>query len=270
MLRSRLAPYLLISALTLSTQQSGAEPAKLNDKLAKYHSILLKRPSSSNLFQTFQTHWLAEKDEASLEKFLEQRAATGTTADRQIYAYLLLQKGLDNEALIAFSHSLESDPNNPQAWFERSRCYAKLLDFDHAIEDINKAIQLSENEELKLSANKLKGKFLIRSGATDKAIAHWNKLAAENKNDTDLIEDVIDIQLADGLNEAALELAKELRQKTKDPYKKAIVTLRLADILQKTGQRKEAIDTYLEALQSSGNNSWLEREIIAQLQQVHK
>ncbi|GAA5496776.1 beta-barrel assembly-enhancing protease [Rubritalea halochordaticola] len=270
-MRRKLIQTLCISSLITATSDlANAEEIQLDQKLQRYHDILKKRPSSSALFQRFQNSWLAEHDETSLEQYLKDATKSGDAADHQIYAYYLLQKGQEKEAMEAFTKTLEIDKGNVDAWLNRSSCYAKLFDYDNAIKDVEKAIELSNDSEQKLQANKLKGRYLLRSGQTEAAAKHWTNLAENNRDDQDLLEDVIDIQLSDGMLEAALKLATELRDQTKDPYKRALRTLRIGDILQRTGQRDKAVSTYLGTLDLAGNGSWLEREIIAQLDKLYR
>ncbi len=240
-------------------------------KISKYHQVLMKRPESTVLFEKFYSNWLSKHSEESLEIFLKQRTAKGATADMQIYAYLMMQRGRDLEALKVLNSAVDLDAKNAQVFLDRAKVYSQLLDFEKAITDVDAALKLgSDNELFLLKANKLKGRYLTRQGLADEAIAHWGDLAKKNPDDQELIEDVIDILMGDGLYQAALEHAEKLKNSTRDPYKKALRTLRVADILQKKGDRDKALLTYKENLNLAGADSWLERELIAQIENLFR
>jgi len=273
MIRSSLLTLLLASSCTLTAtaqEKAAAKTLQLDEKLSRYHQLLLKRPESTTLFQRFQTKWLASHDQEALALFLKTNAADGSASDKQLYSHYLLQQGNDLEALKLLTEVVKQDATNAQALYDRAKCYARVIDFEKAILDLNMVIKHSSNEELTLQANKLIGRYLTRTGDTDAAIHHWKTLAKDNPKDTDLIEDVIDILSADGLFKPAYELAENLKNNTKDPYRKALHTLKLADILQKKGDQQKALGIYTDTLKISGNGSWLEREIIGQLETIYR
>ncbi|MGJ8654885.1 MAG: tetratricopeptide repeat protein [Akkermansiaceae bacterium] len=246
------------------------EAVQPDAKLLKYHTVLLKRPESTALFQRFQTAWLAQYPEQTLEKFLREQSVDSAEG-KQLLAYYLLQKGSDIEASKVLSKAIAEEAGNPQLLVDRARAYARLLEFNKALMDLDGALKLAgDDESLTLTVNKLKGRYLTRQGKTDEAVAHWQKLVKENPQDQELSEDVIDILMADSLAPSAVKLARDLRDNTKDPYKRALRTLRISDILVKQGLRDEALETLDTTLELSGASSWLEREILGQIQAVYK
>lgn len=244
----------------------------VDKKVLRYHSVLLKRPESSTLYERFQTGWLAQGDEASLEAFLTSSADNGGRAERQLLATFFMQRGMELKAVEVLSSALKLDDKHASVYLDRGKAYASLLDFEKAVADVNRAIELAVEggDSFLLSANKLKGRFLTRQGKTDEAVAHWKGLVKDNAKDQELVEDVIDILITDGLFPSAMELAVDLRDKTRDAYKRALRTLRIGDILSKQGERDKALRTYVDTLEFSGVGSWLEREILGQIQMIYK
>lgn len=258
-----LISYLGVSLLLFSLTTQAVE---LDEKLTKYHKVLLKRPQSIKLFEKFQNQFLATYTDNELNEYLEKSSLEGGVVEKQLYAIFLTQRGDDNEALEVLNSANEIGANK-QVLLERARVQARVLNFDLALIDLKKALELNEDDErFELAANKLIGRYLLRQGNADAAITHWKKLAAANLDDQELVEDVIDILAGDGLFKPALKHAKKLKENTKDPYKKALRTLRVGDLMQKMGERDQAVEIYQETLKLSGEGSWLEREIIAQIE----
>lgn len=261
---------LCVFVLKLGVFSSIADGVEIEGKLDKYHEILLKRPESANLFEKFQSQFLAEFSEKELDAFLKGEATGGKVSDMQVYASYLLQRGKENEALETLTGALKLEENR-QVYLDRGRVHARGLAFDVALLDLDKALGLGEGDaRFELEVNKLIGRYLIRQGSADEAIAHWQKLADANPDDQELIEDLIDILSGDGLYKPALAHAENLRDSTRDPYKKALRTLRVGDLLQKMGERDKAVVVYHDTLKLSGVGSWLEREILAQIETLHR
>jgi tetratricopeptide (TPR) repeat protein len=78
------------------------------------------------------------------------------------------------------------------------------------------------------------------------------------------------LQIEEGLFDQAVELSRALIERTKDLYKRVLRELRLGDSLDRSGKRKEAIETYRATLDRVGAESWLEREILAQIERVYR
>ena len=166
---------LLCSSLT---NELYAQDVNLDEdaKLKKYHAVLTKRPESSNLFEKFYSNWLSKYSEESLEKFLKNSADDGAVADMQIYAYFMMQRGREVEALKVLTSAVASDGKNAQVYLDRARVYSRLLDFDKAVLDVDEALKLeSEDDLFTLKANKLKGRYLTRQGLANEAVEHWSK-----------------------------------------------------------------------------------------------
>ena len=251
-----------------------AEEIAENAKALKYHSVLVKRPSSGYLFDRFFAAWLEGGSVEGLEMFLEQRsaAAGAVTGDRLLLAFFHVKQGEDNQALKVFAEALEADPKNAEAWLEKARAEARTLDFDSALEDLKKADQAgaADDDEQMAEVGQLRGRLLVRLGRSEEALEVWRALLAARADDEDLHEDVIELLVDEGLYDEAISTAKKLAEATEDPYQKVQRQLTIGDLHQRAGNREDALAAYSGALGKTGHGTWIEREILAQLEQLFR
>lgn len=243
-----------------------------NEKAAKYHSALLRRPSGGYLFDRFFNAWLDTDSIDGMSDFLKKRTddSEATTADRLLFGYFLVNQGREAEALSVFETALKTDPENAEAWAELAKARARTLDFDKAVNDIDKALASNPKEDLAIQLGKLKGRWLSRSGKAEKALTAWRELVKLHPDDTELQEDLVDLQLAESLIEEAIKTQTTLIASTRDPYQKITRKLRLGDIYLRAGQSDQAKKTYAESLDAAGRDTWLEKEILAQIENLFR
>ncbi len=243
-----------------------------NEKAGKYHSMLEKRPSSGYLFDRFYNAWLDTGTIEGLGEFLKKEADADDAGmgDRLLLAWYFAKQGEDAGALEVFKQALKDDPENSEAWFEKARIEARTLNFEAAVADLNKAQEAGAKSELAIKIAKLKGQLLIRDGKNEEALATWKALLAENGDDEELYEDVIELQIEEGLYDEAVATSKALVDQTKDPYKKVLRQLRMGDVFQRAGKRDEALAAYETSLKQVGNGTWIEKEILSQIEQVFR
>ena len=110
----------------------------------------------------------------------------------------------------------------------------------------------------------------VRNGDTEKARTTWNALLEKNPDDEQLQEDLIELQISAGMFEIALATAEGLQKKTKDQYMKVLRRLRIGDIHQRAGERKKALEAYSSTIESVGNSTWIEKEILSQIERVFR
>lgn len=251
---------------------SAATPAAPNEKALKYYDALVKRPAAGYLFDRFYNAWLDAQTIEDLEKFLREKAAetTATTGQRLVLAFFYAKQNEHVKALEQFRVALEKDPGNADAWFQKANAEARTLDFDSALKDLAKALESKPNAEMSRQIKQLQGKLLARNAKNEEAMKVWKELLAENPSDEDLQEDLIELQISEGLNAEALSTAETLLAATKDPYKKVQRRLRVGDIQSRLGNRDKAVEVYSAALDEVGTDSWLEKETLAQIEQTFR
>ena len=250
----------------LITSAFAEEPSA---KAGKYHEILRKRPSSGYVFDRFYDTWLDTGTSAELEKYLSKAAESGKANDHLLLAYYYLRQGKELEALKLYQTSIKGDPTNSKLRLQKAKLEAQLLNFDGALKDLD-AATAKANEEEKDEIQHLRGRYLARSGRFDEARKTWGALLKSRPKDDELIDSILEVQLAEGLFDEALVTSALQIKNAHDPYQKVVFTLRRGDIYQRAGKRKKAIDTYVSTLDAVGESSWIEREILAQLREIFR
>ena len=262
----RSVSFILVLAIA-----SAAVAQSDNSKALRYHSVLLKRPNPGYLFDRFYNTWLDTGTIEELTKFLDNRVEQdGTTADRLLLAFFHAKQGDDVKALQQFNVALANDPKNAQAWYHKAVVEARTLDFETAIANLDTASEAEPDDKLATAIAKLQGKLYVRNRQTSKALATWKKLLDDHPDDEELYEDIIELQIAEGLYEEAAALSEELVTRTQDKYEKVIRRIRTGDIQQRAGKRSKALEVYGSTLDQVGHGTWLEREILAQIEQLFR
>ncbi len=259
---------LLVVSIPLAAH---AQSDKLT-KARKYHAILVKRPSPGYLFDRFYDAWLDQSTVENLQQFLEGQVKTGedTSANRLLLAFFHAKQGDDALSLQQFRTALKDDPGNAGIWYEKAVVEARTLDYESALADLKKASEQKVDTKLGPKIAKLRGKLLVRSQKVDEAIAVWQQLLQKNSRDEDLYEDIIELQLNEGLYEQAAKLSETFVTNTKDPYKKVIRGIRTGDIYHRGGKREKALEAYSSNLEKLGSDSWIEKEVLAQIEQLFR
>lgn len=249
---------------------AGAGPGL--DKALKYYDALIKRPAAGYLFDRFYNSWVDAQTIEDLEKFLKEKATgpAATTNQRLVLAFFYAKQNEHPKALEQFRLALEKDPGNADAWFQKANAEVRTLDFESAIADLVKALDSKPNAEMTRAIQQLQGKLLARTGKNEEAMKVWQALIGAKPEDEELQEDLIELQINEGLNKEALATAEALLGRTKDAYKKVQRRLRIGDIQSRLGNRDEAIATYVVCLDEVGGDSWLEKEILSQIEQTFR
>ena len=260
LLRGLLAGALIFSGLSYA--QEVAEP---NEKAKRYHSLLLKKPGNATVFNRFVNTWLDTGTKKELKAWLEQSAKEGGAAEWRVLAALHEYLGEDEEALRALNEAVKQDENDASLRLARAKLQAKLLSFEAALKDLE---AVTNDEKLGVKASKLQGVYLARAGRVDEAVTVWKEVIARFPEDENLREDLIEVELVEGLYDDAIKASRELVELTKDPYKKALRQLRLGEIQILANQKKDGLATYEDIMAATGADTWLEREVLAQIERV--
>ena len=254
--------------LTTKAQQTKSDP-QLDSKIERYYKALRRSAKAGPLFDEFHNHWLAEHTDEELEKFLKQQAKSEEIADYQILAIYQIRLGQEILAIETLKEALQITPNKAAIYFTLAQLYGQTLDFEQALKYIIIAEDLAKDDVLSRKIGKAKGVILIRENRQEDALAHWKKLIERNPQDKELIEDIIDLQLGEALYDQAIKLSQTLIESTKDPYRKALYKINLAKVYDDVGKQAQAIELYTTTLGSTGQGSWLEREIIAKIKEIY-
>jgi tetratricopeptide (TPR) repeat protein len=260
-------------AASEATSETPKETAKdtANNEAQKYHAALQKRPEPGYLFDRFYNAWLDQGTAESLQEFLQKQVEqSDTTANRLLLAFFDSKQNNDVAAIEEFGKALKNEPANAAAWFYKAQAESRVLDFETAVADLKHARELNPNAKLSVLIERQLGTMLLRNHKTDEALEVWQALLKANPADEELCEDVVELHIEEGLFKEAATLQESLIAKTKDPYTAVMRRLRLGDIHHRAGQRQKAIDVYAATLAESGQDTWLEREILAQIEQIFR
>ncbi len=261
------ASLLIPSIIAVGTLQ-----AQLASDAGKYHQMLLKRPQAGILYDRFYAAWLETGTTDELAAFLREKATApeATAADQFLLAFFHEQQGDESGALAAFKTALEDDPANTSGWVQRAKLEARMLDFAAALNSLAEAEKKSPSADLAREIGALRGRWLLRTGQPGPALQVWRDLLSANEDDDDLAEEVIELQLDEGLyGEAEVQMAA-LIARTSDAYDKTLRQLRLAEIMMRAGKQSEALETMAATLDATGQGSWIEGEVLARIEAVFR
>lgn len=260
----RFAPLLALLAVPVMAQD-------LNEKASRYFESLQRRPAPGPVFDRFVDAWLDTGTLEQLEAWLTARAAAEPSPQSHLILGLFhVRQGAHARAVEDYRAALALDPANAALWHQKALAESRLLEFDQAIGSLEQGLSQKPAEELSLTMRQLQGRLLSRAGRSSEALEVWQKLMTERPDDEALREDVLDLQLAEGLYDAAVENAAALVERAPDAYKKAMRRLQLADVHDRAGRSDAALAEWERCLADSGTDSWLEKELMARFDRVFR
>jgi predicted Zn-dependent protease len=249
-----------------------AQGVPQGSELAKYQEMLRKRPRAGAVFERFYAAWLENGSADSLRDYLisKANAPDATAADHIVLALLEARQGRDADAIAAYATALKLDPANVLTWMEKSKLEARLREFPAALASLDKAVAAKPDETLAMDIEKARGRLLLRSGQSDAALKVLRGLTAAHPQDDDLAEEIIALQTEEGLLDEAGANLKALLARTKDAHQGIARRLQLADLELRQSRRDAAIALYLECLDRTGQDTWVEAEILARLETTYR
>lgn len=260
-------PVWLVSILSLTTVLAlAADPP---EKALKYHEALLKRPHNASLFDRFFGAWLDEQPVESLGQYLKTRAEQNGGQDWTVLALFEMRQGREEAALAALGKAIEALPDDPALPMDRAKLRMRRLEFEAARTDLTR-VAAGKDETLAREAGKLIGRAWMREGKSAEAIKAWDAVLAAHPDDEDLLEDLVEAAATESETAQALVYAGKLIAVSKDPYQKTLRMLRRGDLLSNAGRNDEAVEAYSATLEQVGEGSWLEREVLGQIEKVFR
>lgn len=248
----------------LMSQAVSAQVAEPPPEAKRYHDLLRKRPQAGTLFDRFHDAWLESASADSLLDFLSARAAApdATAADHRLLAMLQSRRGQDAATLVSLEAALKLAPGDADTWLQKARIQARMLQFEGALQSLAEASQKATSDLQRVETARLQGQSLLRLNKTAEALKVWNELTAQNPEDLDLAEDVVELMADEGLDTEAATAAQALVGKTKDATTRLTRQLRLGELLLRVEKRDEALTIFETALAQSGQDSWIEGDIL--------
>ncbi len=249
---------ILILAACVFPLSAGEMP----EKAERYRTMLLKKPENPVLFGRMLDAWLEVKELEALKPELEARAKAGGAADWRLLAVYHEHSGDEAAALKALDEAVKLAPEDPATRLARGKALGVALRFDAALDDLAVAAK-DKDKGVAVEASTLRGKMLARAGRPAEAVKAWKELISSNPTDEGLKEDLVELEIGEGMLDEAVTAARELAEKTDDPYKKALRRLQVAEILAQGGKKEDSLKEYREVFAVSAEASWLEREVLA-------
>lgn len=270
-----MSPRILLTFCSTLSLLAGSVPSafaeEINEKAARVLEPLSKRPGSGPLFERFVNAWLDTGTLESLGKFLTARVtADPSPANRMLLALFYSRQGEPVKALEQFRAALETNPGSADIWYQKALLESRTLDFDAAAASLAKCLAAKPAGELAVQAAQLLGRVQARAGHMEEALKTWQALMLARPEDEALREDILELQIAESLWPAALETAAKLVEITRDPYQRVIRRMRLGDVHDRAGQREKALETFAACLDDTGAGSWLEKEILGQMEKLFR
>jgi len=229
----------------------------------------VKRPAPGVVFDRFYDAWLDSGTQEDQEAWLVKgTAAPNAAAGRMILALFYSRQNDHPRAVGVFEEALQLIPDNATAWHLKALAESRTLGYTAALASIEKGLALPPATAIRTTLLQLKGRLLARSEKPDEALKVRQQLVDASPDDIALQEDLIEFQLTKGLDSAALATAEKLLATTTDPYQKVQHRPRVGDLHARSGNREAAIAAYAACFDDTGTNSWLEKDILSQLEQT--
>ena len=251
-----------MGVLTLTCIAALHASAQVPDKVEQYRAMLVQRPENPVLFGRLVDAWLAQGEMAGLKTYLEAKATAGGPPDWRVLAVFRDFSGDGAGAITALNEALKNVPDDPRTRLARAKALGAATRFEDALTDLAVA---AKDPAVLMEAGTLRGKLLARAGRPAEAVKAWQEVITAHPADDGLREDLIELEIGEGMVDEAVAAAIDLTDKTADPYQKALRRMRVAEILAQAGRKNEAVAAYREVFAVAAESSWLEREVLARV-----
>ena len=259
------------------------------EKFARLHNALRKRPESTAIFERLVAEWTTYASLAELQTWLAKISERGDGNDALILAFFSERWGGQTaiaDAANAFQLAWERDaiaakagddaksvPGFPgRAGTGLARMQAKQGEFESALKTIDQATERGLSAAHLAEILQLQARWLRQLGRNDEAIKMWQNALTASPDDIDLWEEAIDeFWNHDNANEAISTLRRLIAaHAASEAYDTARRRLWLTEMLNHEGDDASADEQYQTLLKDAGNGSWLERAVIASIEQRYR
>ncbi len=240
-----------------------------NAKALRYHKLLSSKPSSDYVYDRFYDAWLDTGTLPELHDYLSASLQEApTVAHHLLLSFYYERQGDDTKALQLYEKALSREPDNADLYYLKAKAELRLNDIDAAIKDLRQLEGLEVTQSLRIKSGKFLAKLYSRSLDAVGARRTWQRLLKTYPEDEDLYEELIELQLTEGLYDDALQTSTALLARTTGNYQRVMRQLRRGDIYQYQAKKAEALKVYSSTLAWVEQGSWLENQICAQIEQV--
>ena len=244
---------------------------EINENANKYLSILKSKPTPGFMFDRFYGAWMESSDTKALEEYLKKLTIeTASTEHFLLLAFYYQKEGQANKALNVFDSIENEKLLTADVLYYRAKLESSTLNFESAVKNIDKALALQLKDNLKQNLLKLKAQVQNRNGESAKAKKTFEALLSINETDKSIIEDVMEIQLAEGMYDEAKKNCQKLISLASDNYEKVSYQLKLGAIHKRLNEFDLAEKLFIELISLSGQDSWLLKEVVYQFEAIYK
>ncbi|MFW5844638.1 MAG: tetratricopeptide repeat protein, partial [Planctomycetota bacterium] len=258
------------SLITLLLSLSALHAVELSDRATRYLDLLSKRPEADSLFDRFLDVALTECAHEELESLL--RADCDDPGERLLLARYLMRGGKTDEAISLLDALLQERPEDPVLHQQRALLAAQELQFAVARDHAARAVALtvdSSNTSLLEDALRLQARMAARLGDGDQAIATLRQLLTHFPDEAAVQQDVVELLAAESLYREAASLCRTLVNRASGSHGVQL-RLRLVELQQRLGEDQQARDVLASVLAEAAAGSWVEREVLARLEQYFR
>jgi len=242
-----------------------------NARALRYYKLLSAKPSSDYVYDRFYDAWLDTGTLPEMQDFLRAGLQEApTVAHHLLLSFYYERQGEDAKALQLYEEALAREPENADLYYLKAKAELRLNDIDGAIKDLHRIEGLKVTQSLRIKSGKFLAKLYSRTLDAEKARQTWQSLLKTYPEDEDLYEELIELQLTEGLYDDALQTSAALLAQTQDNYQRVMRQLRRGDIYQYQTKKGEALKVYSSTLAWVEQGSWLENQICAQIEQVFR
>ncbi|MDF7800299.1 tetratricopeptide repeat protein [Pontiellaceae bacterium B1224] len=256
----------VVAALLVPCVYAAEEVVLPEGKSADYYRILLRKPRPGYLFDRFLNSWVESNDLQSLETFLE---ASDDEMAGALLAFYYEAVGEPARASALYEELIDAQPDWLELLYYKASVDSASGAYELAAEELELLLAGKPDADLERDALKLLGRSLLRSGREQEGLAAWERLLTASGMEPDVAEELLDMQLAEGLYDEALANCDRLLKATKDPYREVMLRLRRASILIRVDRRDDAIAGLREAFALTGEGSWLRRDVMSRIELLY-
>lgn len=259
--------WLIAGLVVLTASQTAIAQNEPPADALRYHKVLRDRPDFGTVFERFVETWLESSDAEALEAFLKSNLETA--ADELLLARFQLRSGSREAAAESLELATERFPEDGRIWLTLAEIQIELGDSETAVEAIRKSLETEISDEDREQARLTLGRELAALGETAAAVAELDQLLDE-KPAKEIFEDVIDLLVEAELLEQAAERAKRwiaLAEAEEGNATEVVqANLRFAEIRFLQERPDQALQILSAVLVRSGQNDWMEREILDRME----
>lgn len=264
--------HLLLVALLGCAMPLLADPLS-TPVLERYEQMLLRAPEPGTAFDKIYQHYLETE---GLDALAKRWADAGAKAGENQADYLLLggmladRRGQTDEALKLLRTAAEGG-GSWRSWAALAATEARAGKLDSAVESYQKAISLTPPPDAAPKLYRGLAMCQQRLMDADGAAKTWQAYAKASPNDPFVLEEAGGALLEAGRYDEAREMFTALRDmKDADPARKLSSSMKLAEVEERQGNKKEALKIYNAALADSGDAGWVQREVRSRIEKLFR